>query len=57
MVLTSNLTFLWHSQRKGMEKWEEAKEESLHGKYKIRKKKYIKKTFPELHNKRKKTPS
>lgn len=38
MVLTSNLTFLGHSQRKGMKKWEEAKEERLHGKYKIRKK-------------------
>lgn len=36
-----------------MERWEEAKQESLHGKYKIRKK-YSMKTFPELHNKSKK---
>lgn len=48
-----NLNFLWHSRRKGMERWEEAKQESLHGKYKIRKK-YSMKTFPELHNKSKK---
>lgn len=38
-----------------MERWEEAKQESLHGKYKIRKK-YSMKTFPELHNKSKKKP-